>query len=232
MYNNKKILSLITARGGSKGIPKKNIRILGDKPLIAWTIESSLRSKYIDRTILSSDCDEIIKISKKFGCDVPFKRSIELAQDNSSSMDVIIHALNNIKGYDYLVLLQPTSPFRHDGLIDDMISEIVDNDYNQLVSVKRLKKEPSFLYYKGDDGKLVPLTGEYVKNKRRQDQNINNVYEHNGSVYISKVDFLLEKKSYNCKETRMYEMFGKENIDIDQEIDLHLSKFYLNKFKV
>ena len=227
MYKGKKILSLITARGGSKGIPKKNIRILGDKPLIAWTIESSLNSKYIDRTILSSDCDDIIEISKKYGCDVPFKRPIELSQDDSSSMDVIIHTLNKIKGYDYLVLLQPTSPFRHDGLIDKMISEIVDNNYEQLVSVKKLKKESNFLYYKDSDNRLLPISGEYVKNKRRQEQE-NNIYEHNGSVYISKIDFLLEKKSYNCEETRMFEMFGKENIDIDEEIDLKYSNFLIN----
>jgi N-acylneuraminate cytidylyltransferase len=142
-------------------------------------------------------------------------------------MDVIIHALNEIKGYDYLVLLQPTSPFRHDGLIDKMISEIVDNNYEQLVSVKKLKKESNFLYYKDSDNRLLPISGEYVKNKRRQEQE-NNIYEHNGSVYISKIDFLLEKKSYNCEETRMFEMFGKENIDIDEEIDLKYSNFLIN----
>jgi CMP-N-acetylneuraminic acid synthetase len=107
-----------------------------------------------------------------------------------------------------------------------MISEIIDNDYKQLVSVKKLKKEANFIYYKDSDNNLVPISGDYVKNKRRQDQE-NNIYEHNGSVYISKIDFLLEKKSYNCEETRMFEMFGKENIDIDEEIDFEISKMYL-----
>lgn len=225
MYKGKKVLSLITARGGSKGIPKKNIKILGDKPLIAWTIESSNSSKYIDRTILSSDCDEIIEISKKYGCDVPFKRPTHLAEDETSSMDVILHTLDMIKGYDYLVLLQPTSPFREEGVIDKMISIIIDEYYDQLVSVSKMKKEPNFIYYKSKDNELVPVTGEYVKNKRRQDQI--NIYKHNGSVYISKIDFLIKNKSYNCKETKMFEMFGKYNIDIDNEIDLKLSSLYI-----
>lgn len=224
MYKDKKILSLITARGGSKGIPKKNIKTLGDKPLIAWTIESSNSSKYIDRTILSSDCDEIIEISKKYGCDIPFKRPSNLSKDETSSMDVILHTLNIIKGYDYLVLLQPTSPFREEDVIDKMISTIVDEDYEQLVSVSKMKKEPNFIYYKGKNNELIPITGEYLKNKRRQDQI--NIYEHNGSVYISKIDFLLSNKSYNCKETKMYEMFGKYNIDIDGDIDFKLSSLY------
>lgn len=225
MYKGKKILSLITARGGSKGIPKKNIKILGDKPLIAWTIESSNNSKYIDRTILSSDCDEIIEISKKYGCDVPFKRPNNLAGDDTSSMDVILHALEIVNGYDYLVLLQPTSPFREEGVIDKMISTTIDESYEQLVSVSKMKKEPNFIYYKGKYNELIPITGKYIKNKRRQDQI--NVYGHNGSVYISKIDFLLKNKSYNCIETKMYEMFGKYNIDIDDDIDFKISEQYL-----
>jgi N-acylneuraminate cytidylyltransferase len=102
MYKDKKILALITARGGSKGIPKKNIKLLGNKPLIVWTIESALSSKFIDKTILSSDCDEIIDIAKSNGCEIPFKRPCDLAKDESSSIDVILHALSFYKDYDYL----------------------------------------------------------------------------------------------------------------------------------
>lgn len=225
MYKGKKILSLITARGGSKGIPGKNIKDLGGKPLIAWTIQSSLDSKLIDRTVLSSDSDEIIKIAKRFGCEVPFKRPDNLAQDETSSIEVICHALSKIEGYDYLVLLQPTSPFRSNGILDEMIMKIIDDDIKQLVSVKQLKKESHFIYERDKDNYLVPLSGEYVLNKRRQDQSP--LYEHNGSVYISEIEFLLKNKSYNCKETQMFEMKGKDNLDIDEHIDFQLAKIII-----
>ncbi len=109
---NKKVLALITARGGSKGLVKKNIRLLNSIPLIAWTIKEAHKSERIDRLVLSSDDDEIIKVAKDYSCEVPFKREAHLASDTATSDDVILDALSRIDGYDTLILLQPTSPLR------------------------------------------------------------------------------------------------------------------------
>lgn len=229
MYKKNKILALITARGGSKGIPRKNIVQLGDKPLLAWSINAALKSKYIDRLILSSDDEEIMKVAEKYGCEVPFKRPGHLGEDTTSSMDVIMHALNECNGsgeFDYLVLLQPTSPFRTTESIDKCIEYCVENNYPISVSVAKSKKSPVHMYYRGKDNTLEPILGEFVKNTRRQDQK--EVYEHNGAIYISEIPFLIEKQTYNCKETRLFEMFGIENLDIDTIEDLKFARNFLS----
>src|SRR5690606_9725040 len=129
MFGDKKVLGLITARGGSKGIPRKNIKLLGGKPLIAWTIDAALKSRYIDRLILSSDDNEIISIAKSLNCDVPFVRPSELATEISSSMDVVLHALDHVgEFFDFLLLLQPTSPFRTSEDIDAIIESCIKNN--------------------------------------------------------------------------------------------------------
>nr|HPK54819.1 acylneuraminate cytidylyltransferase family protein [Smithellaceae bacterium] len=113
MIQGKTVLAIIPARGGSKGIPRKNITNLAGKPLIAWTIEEAKKSKYIDRLILSSEDNEIIQVAKEWGCEVPFIRPRELAEDDTLGIEPVLHALNTIKKkYDYVVLLQPTSPLR------------------------------------------------------------------------------------------------------------------------
>ena len=116
MYGSKKVLALIPARGGSKGIKKKNIVLLDGKPLIAYSIEASLRSKYIDSTVITTDSREIAEIAEKFGGRVPFLRPAELAQDKSKTIDAVLHAIRQLtikrENYDILVLLQPTQPLR------------------------------------------------------------------------------------------------------------------------
>ncbi|MEH2097772.1 acylneuraminate cytidylyltransferase family protein, partial [Nostoc sp.] len=112
MIHGKKVLAIIPARGGSKAVPRKNIREIGGKPLIAWTIEEAKKSQYIDRLILSSEDDEIISIAQKWGCEIAFKRPVELAQDDTPGIAPVLHALNQLPIYDYVVLLQPTSPLR------------------------------------------------------------------------------------------------------------------------
>ena len=230
MYKEKKILALITARGGSKGIPGKNIIPLGDKPLIAWTIEAAKNSKYIDKIILSSDSNEIIKVAQKYGCEVPFKRPEHLALDTTPSMDVILHALeycNSQNQYDYLLLLQPTSPFRKTTTIDLAIEFCIDNKYPLVVSMAHGKKSPTLMFYESDDNSVIPVLGRHEKVSRRQD--LTPVYEHNGAIYFSEIDFLVEKKSYNCPEARIFKMDGYENIDIDTFNDLQYANFLVEK---
>ena len=130
MLNGKTILAIIPARGGSKGIPRKNIKPLAGKPLIAWTIEEAKKSKYIDRLILSSEDEEIIRIAKKWGCEVPFVRPKEFAEDETSGIEPILHAIETLsEKYDYVCLLQPTSPLRTVNDIDGCIKKCIDRSY-------------------------------------------------------------------------------------------------------
>ncbi|NBK99872.1 MAG: acylneuraminate cytidylyltransferase family protein, partial [Erysipelotrichia bacterium] len=216
MYKNKKILALITARGGSKGIPNKNIKLLGGKPLIAWTIDEAKKSAYIDHLILSSDSEEIIRVARSYGCDVPFVRPSELASDTSSSIDAILHALSVIdEDFDYLMLLQPTSPFRKVDDIDKVIEQTINRNLDLMISVARYKKHPSYLY-KIENDKLIPYI-ETNKQLRRQD--MPETYEHNGAIYFSTLKHMLENKTYNTPNATPYEMHGLVNLDIDTQED-------------
>ena len=226
MYRRNRILALITARGGSKGIPRKNIKPLGGKPLICWTIDAAMGSKYIDRLILSSDDEEIIHTAENANCEVPFVRPYELARDETSSMDVILHALAEIKeSYEYLLLLQPTSPFRTAADIDGIIETCINKNAKMMVSVARLKKHPAFMYH---------LKGPYLESffdvreqLRRQD--MPTAYEHNGALYISTVEFIKKVKSYNVPEAMAFEMHGMVNIDIDEPTDWEYAEYLLFK---
>ena len=132
MYKNKTILGIIPARGGSKGLPGKNILDIAGKPLIVWTIERAINSKYLDRVIVSTDDSEIAEISKKYGAEVPFTRPEELAEDTTPMMDVIFHALDFFKSknmaFDYIALFEPTSPLRKINDIDNAIKQLIDNE--------------------------------------------------------------------------------------------------------
>ena len=140
MYNGKTFLGIIPARGGSKGIPQKNIRVVNGKPLIQYTIEEAKNSKYLDRVIISTDDQDIEKVSVSVGGEVPFLRPKEFATDEAKTIDVLIHAVTELRkqgfSYDYLVLLQPTQPLRKSWHIDNAIKKIVDNNEESLVDRK------------------------------------------------------------------------------------------------
>jgi N-acylneuraminate cytidylyltransferase len=223
VYRDKKFLALITARGGSKGIPGKNIADLGGKPLLAWTIEAGLGSQYIDRLILSSDDEAIMAVARQYGCDVPFVRPAALAQDGSSSMDVIMHALDQLEeSYDYLVLLQPTSPFRHAAHIDRMIEYTLDQQARMVVSVSKTRKSPTLLFYKNDDNTMMPVVTSDNSHRR---QDAKPAYEYNGAIYISTVDYIREVRSYKTPEVLGFQLTGFNDIDIDEPGDLLYARF-------
>lgn len=229
MYKGKKILALITARGGSKGIPKKNIKELGGRPLIAWSIEAAQKSIYLDRLILSSEDSEIIKAAKAYGCDVPFVRPKTLAQDDSSSMDVILHAFSELdEAYDYLLLLQPTSPFRTSQQIDAIIEKCIDQEALMMVSGCRVHKHPFFMF-ESVDGYLKPFFG-FNQQARRQD--MPPAYEHNGALYLSDVGYLQQVKSYNVPEAMLFEMVGPSNLDIDEMSDWEYAEYLIAQEKI
>lgn len=216
---NPKILAIIPARGGSKGVPRKNIRSLAGKPLIAWSIEEAKKSKYISKVILTSEDDEIIEIAKQYGCDVPFKRPVELAQDETSSMDTIVHAITAIGSdlHDYIVLLQPTSPLRTVQDIDGCIEMVLSQYADFCVSVTEPSKSPYWMYKVSEDGVMQPVVEQKEIATRRQD--IPTVYSLNGAVYVAKVEKLLQEKSFLTPNTKAYIMPQERSFDIDTELD-------------
>lgn len=227
MVNGKTILALITARGGSKGIPKKNVVDLGGKPLLAWTIEAAKKNTHIDRLVLSSDDPEIIRVAKQFGCEVPFVRPAELALDNTPSMDVILHALDSLDTrYDYLLLLQPTSPFRTAAHIQSAIDYLAKTNADSIVSISRMKKGPELIFYVEADGSLKPVVeGEHAT--RRQDSKP--VFAYNGAIYLSSIPYLRRVKSYKTPETRGIELSNFIDVDIDEPGDLDYARYIIEK---
>jgi N-acylneuraminate cytidylyltransferase len=217
MINKRKVLALITARAGSKGIPGKNIKLLAGRPLIVWTIAAARQSRYVDRLIISSDGTDIIRIAEEHGCEAPFVRPAILAQVDSSSMGVIEHALANLsEHFDYLLLLQPTSPFRTADDIDCFLDYCIENDADIAVSVSRLKKHPMYMYHI-ENGRLVPFLDNGNVQLRRQD--MPPAYEHNGALYFARIDRLLRERSFNTTGTIPYITEGIINLDIDTPED-------------
>lgn len=225
MINGKKVLAIIPARGGSKGIPKKNIKPLNGKPLIAWTIEEAKKSGYIDKLIVSSDSDEILKVAKEFGAEVPFKRPAELAQDDTPGIEPVLHALEHFLEYDYVVLLQPTSPLRNVEDIDGAIILCDKEKASSCVSVTESSKSPFWMFNIDVGGVLTPLfEGKEIPYQRQQSPK---VFELNGAVYVSTRESLLLNKSFFINSTRSYIMPNDRSKDIDSMEDLLLCELLL-----
>lgn len=226
MYNGKTVLGIIPARGKSKGVPRKNMKSLGGKPLIAWTIEESKKSRYLDRFILSSEDEEIMLFARYLGCDVPFVRPVELAQDDTPGIEPVLHALETLpERYDYVVLLQPTSPLRTKEDIDRCIELCVKQNASSCVSVTESDKSPYWMYVLNEIGKITPLLETEKRYNRRQD--LPKVYTVNGAVYIAEVRWLLSNRSFMSNETHGYIMPRKRSVDIDTELDFKFAQFLL-----
>ncbi|WP_442594277.1 acylneuraminate cytidylyltransferase family protein [Neobacillus sp. D3-1R] len=226
MINGKKVLAVIPARGGSKGIPRKNIITIGGKPLIAWTIEAAKNSKYIDRIILSSEDDEIIKVASEWGCEVPFKRPLELALDDTPGIAPVLHAVENIQGYDYLVLLQPTSPLRITKDIDESIKLCVESNSNSTVSLTESDKSPYWMYTMDENSNLNKILED--DRSAYQRQVLPKTYNLNGAVYVANIQWVLENKILVSSKTIGYVMPKERSIDIDTLFDLRLAEFLIN----
>jgi len=225
-----KILAIIPARGGSKGLPKKNIKILGDKPLIAWSIESAKRSKQITYTIVSTDSPEIKEVAMSYGANAPFLRPENLSSDFAESKDVLIHAIDfYIKQktfFDFIVLLQPTSPFRKDNDIDKAIDKAIDTNADMVVSVKETSSNPYYVLF--EEGKNGYLEKSKTSNYTRR-QDCPPVFEYNGSIYVIKTSSLLKKDSLVFNKTVKYIMDDLHSVDIDNEIDFAFAELLIEK---
>lgn len=231
MINHKRILAIIPARGGSKGVSRKNIRYVGGKPLIAWTIEQAHKSSYIDRTIVSTNDREIAEVAMAFNCDVPFLRPNKISEDESTTMDCIFHALDAVESdFDYVVLLQPTSPLRKSSDIDACIVLADSSMGNQCVSVVSIDKPLEWLFIVNDNKLLEPLYSRNNTVFRRQDGS--DLFFPNGAVYVSSIDTLKTSETFYNENTKAYIMPKKRSIDIDTEEDLNYLEFTLNNMNV
>lgn len=227
MIDDKKVIAIIPARGGSKGVRRKNIKSLAGKPLIAWTIEEAKKSKYIDRLILSSEDQEIINVAKEYGCEVPFVRPKALAQDETPGIDPVLHALRELKGYDYIVLLQPTSPLRLAKDIDICIEKIIVNPAPACVSVTETVTSPYWMYSVDSKGLMQPLIEQDTLTVRRQDLPV--AYALNGAVYVAETSWLSDSKSFLTAETSAYVMPRNRSYDIDTEEDFMWCEWVIGK---
>jgi CMP-N,N'-diacetyllegionaminic acid synthase len=226
MIEGKTVLAIIPARGGSKGVPRKNIRFIAGKPLIAWTIKESKKSKYLDRIILSSDDEEIIAVARQWNCDVPFARPPELSQDHITGIDPILHAIETIQdNYDYVVVLQPTSPLRLVEDIDGCIEKCVSQNASACVTVTEVEKSPYWMYFLDDEEKLNPVLEQGDHELLRQ--LLKKAYALNGAVYVAKTDWFTKHNKFISEATIAYLMPKSRSIDIDTELDLRICEILL-----
>jgi len=233
MINNKKILGVITARGGSKGLPDKNIKDFCGKPLINWSIDAGRESKYIDKLIVSSDSSKIIDIARDYGCDVPFTRPSSLAKDDTLTIDVLEHAINYFpkKEFEYIVLIEPTSPLRSSEDIDEAISVLAKNRHkaDSVVGVSKVEAtHPVFNVKINNNGLIDPYVGKEFLTPRRQD--IEPLYFYEGSIYVSTIDKLIEGRSFYHSRTLPLVMPKWKSIEIDDLSDFMVAEIFKKKY--
>ena len=237
MINGKSVLAIIPARGGSKGLPRKNILQLVGKPLIAWTIDAAQKSKYIDKCILSTDNKEIASIAQSYNCEVPFMRPKELSCDETPSFSVVAHTVeffkkNNLH-YDYLILLEPTSPLRDANDIDCALENLVSNRAiaDSIVGVSKIEStHPVFDVRINNAGLIEPYIGKKFEVFRRQE--IKPLYFKEGSLYISDTEILLNIKNFYHERTLPYIVPRWKSLEIDEMVDLLTAETIINNLSL
>ncbi|MFW6029918.1 MAG: cytidylyltransferase domain-containing protein [Halanaerobiales bacterium] len=225
-----KILAIIPARSGSKGLKDKNIKNLHGKPLIAYTIEVAIASGIFETIIVTTDSKEYADIAIQYGAEVPFLRSEELSSDTTSSKEVIIDAISkmNCRGYyyDYFMLLQPTSPLRTVENIKESYDLLVKRKANSVVSVCKVDHSP-LLSNILDETLLLDNFLKKFNNKRRQD--LPQYYRINGAIYLSKVDYYLKFQDFYKRNSIAYIMNKKESVDVDDIYDFKLAEILIKE---
>jgi CMP-N,N'-diacetyllegionaminic acid synthase len=218
----RRVLALIPARGGSKGLPGKNVLPVGGRPLIGWTIEAAKHARYIDRLVLSSDDEQIVATARACGCDVPFRRPPELATDTAPMIDVVLHALEQLPEYEIVVLLQPTSPLRTTADIDAACAMLENDAVPACVSVSPVEQSPYWMYRLNADARMTPLIDTGSQATRRQD--LPTVYALNGAVYVARAGWLRQHRTFVTGDTVAHVMPQERSIDIDTAADLEAFK--------
>ena len=224
------ILAIIPARGGSKGVPRKNIRLLAGKPLIAHTILAAQGTSRVSRLIVSTDDEEIAAVARQWGADVPFLRPPQLANDTAAQVDVVIHALQTMEAledtvYSYVLLLQPTAPLRSPADIDASLELLVASGSDAVVSYCRVEREHPYYMVTLEKGRPRPLM-EIPKGLTARQQ-YPAVYLRNGAIYAVRREVLLEQHSLYGNDIRAYVMPYRRSVNIDTLFDFSLAEFML-----
>lgn len=231
MFGEKRILAIIPARGGSKGIPRKNIISLCGEPLISYTIKEALCSRYIDYVMVSTEDEEIASVSRKYGANIPFMRPREMSSDQSKTIDAIMYSLNELektnKVFDILVILQPTSPLRTVNDIDGAIRFFFDNDCNSLMSVSEVENNP-LLIRSITGNKAIPLMN---RNSTCRRQDMEKFYVVNGAIYINEIAYINSCTSFNDNDTP-YVIDRSHAVDIDEFKDIVLAEYFLGSIVI
>jgi CMP-N,N'-diacetyllegionaminic acid synthase len=224
------ILALITARGGSKGVPGKNIALVAGRPLIAWTIEAARMSRHIGRVVVDTDDAVIAEVARACEAETPYVRPAELARDDTLSMDVVVHALRWLAEHeayrpDWLCLLQPTSPLRTAADIDAAIELAIARNADAVVSVAPSDQHPLWQKRLDHDGRMH----DYVEREARplQRQGLPPAYVLNGAIYLAKSDILLTKRNWYTGRAYAYVMPSERSLDVDSHWDLRLADLML-----
>jgi CMP-N-acetylneuraminic acid synthetase len=221
-----KVLGIVTARGGSKGIPRKNITPLLGKPLIAYTAEAAHASKRLARVILSTDDEEIAKVGREWGLEVPFMRPSELAQDNTPTLPVVQDAVRRFESqnelYDAVMILQPTNPLRRAEDIDGAIELLEKTGADSVISFVDVgEKHPARMKFIDEDGHVIdPPFAETYEGQRRQD--LPKVYLREGSVYLTRRNVLIERNSIKGNDCRAWIIPPERACNIDMPFDLFI----------
>ena len=219
MIEGRSVLGLITARGGSQGLPGKNLREINGRSLLARAIEAGREAACLDRLILSSDDPAIIQAALLAGCEVPFVRPEELSGPAARSIDVVRHALETLpERYDLVVLLQPTSPLRRAEDVDGAVRLCVAENAPACLSVCRADKPPYWMVRRDAAGFLEPILPALARTPRRQE--LPEAFAVNGAVYVARSDWILKNDSFLSPETLGYIMPRERSLDVDEELDL------------
>ena len=229
MINGKRVLAYIPARSGSKGIPHKNITKINGQPLIAYSIKAAQQSQYVDQVILSTDSEEYAMIGKEYGVKVPFIRPIELAQDNTPEIEVVLHLMNwleeNNSSFDIIIKLQPTSPLRTSKDIDQALTLLMDKRTNSIVSVCECSVSPLWTNTLPTDLSMKNFIREEIKTANRQ--KLPTYYQLNGAIFISDWAGVKNRRSWFGENSYAYLMPKERSLDVDDPFDLKMIDFLL-----
>lgn len=229
MFNGSTFLAIIPARGGSKRLPKKNILELAGKPMIAWTIEAALQSKYIDDVVVTSDDLDIINVAEHYGASVPFIRPENLSDDKASSIDVVVHTVEYLlkhhnKVHDFIVLMQPTSPLRTAKHVDDAVLSMFKKEADAIISVTKMDHSPLWSNTLPEDKNMTGFITDEVKGERSQD--LPAYFRLNGAIYICNTKKLLEERAFFLKENvYAFEMDRASSVDVDEALDFQVANY-------
>lgn len=221
------VFALIPARKGSKGIPRKNIREIAGKPLIAWTIEAARAARGVDAVVVSTEDAEIAEIARCWGADVPFLRPAALAEDDTPGIDPVFHAISMLPPHEAVLLLQPTSPLRSTEDIDGLLAVVERTGAPSVVSLRESHDHPDWMYRMNGEGQLDPLlpTPPTPPAVRRQD--LPPVYALNGAIYYARTAWLQEHRSFIGPGTLGYAMPDERSVDIDDPLDWRFAELLL-----